>query len=201
MRKFLITCTRLTGENKQGFTLIELTVSVAIIAIISTMALANFGAHDKKNKIDLAAYKLASDIRKVQSYALSLKELGGKVPDRGWGIYFNDVDGSRNKYIVFADGDNTGIDNCKYDGAELLAPEIKFLNGVEINDLKLDVANSNKLVILFEPPDSRAYVCKNTASCSGVQCLYKTAKIILSDSEGVYTRTVKVNKFGLVDVE
>lgn len=179
---------------------------MAVIVIISSMALVNFSAHDKKNKVDLAAYKLASDIRKVQGYALSLKEFdvggGTEVPDRGWGMYFRKNNPNNIFYIVFADGDNVDTDNCSYDNAnELLNPIIDIINGVEIIALKANGGNTAVLNIVFEPPNPTIYLCKNTASCAGAQCNFDNAEIILSDSDGVYTRTVKVNKFGLVDVE
>ena len=187
-------------KSKQGFTLIELTVSATIIAIISTMALVNFSVHDKKNKVDLAAYKLASDIRRVQSYALSLKEFGGNVPDRGWGMYLRKNNPNNTFYIVFADGVDT--DNCTYDNTnELLNPIIDIMNEVKISGLKINGGNTAVLNIVFEPPNPTIYLCKNTASCLGPQCDYESAKIILSDSGNTYSRTVKVNKFGLVDVE
>lgn len=179
---------------------------MAIIVILSSITLVNFRGHDRQNKVDLAAYKLASDIRKVQSYALSLKEfdIGGstEVPDRGWGMYFRKNNPNNIFYIVFADGDNVDTDNCKYDNAsELLNPIIDIIDGVEISSLKVNGGNTVVLNMIFEPPNPIIYLCKNTASCVGPQCNYKNAEIILSDSSGAYTRTVKVNKFGLVDVE
>ena len=124
------------------------------------------------------------------------------MPDRGWGMYFRKNNPNNIFYIVFADGDNVDTDNCKYDNAsELLNPIIDIIDGVEISSLKVNGGNTVVLNMIFEPPNPIIYLCKNTASCVGPQCNYKNAEIILSDSSGAYTRTVKVNKFGLVDVE
>lgn len=195
-------------KYKSGFTLVELIVSIAIIAIISTMALVNFKGHDKKTKVDLAAYKLASDIRRVQSFALSMKEFGGttpanEVPGRGWGMHFRKNDPNNIFYIVFADGNNVVTDNCKYDATGELYETINIVDGVKIDDIKINEAgNPATVYVVFEPPNPLMYICKNTSSCTTAQCSGNNdVEIILSSADGSYPRTVKVNKFGLIEVQ
>ncbi|MCK5510223.1 prepilin-type N-terminal cleavage/methylation domain-containing protein [Candidatus Parcubacteria bacterium] len=186
------------GKNKQGYTLIELTVSMAVIVIISSIALVNFNSHDKKNKVDLAAYQLAGDIRKAQSYALSLKEFdfgsGMEIPKGGWGLYLRDLASNIDGYYFFADdGDHRRENNEDYGGKVLFSSGAKIKQN---NGLFIDGGGENPIFISFEPPNPTVWLCDNQgASCtSGTNAEIKI-------TEGSYTRTVKVNKFGLVDVE
>ena len=203
MKKFLITFISLTGKSKQGYTLIELTVSMAVIVILSSIALVNFRGHDKRNKVDLAAYKLASDIRKVQGYALSLKEfdfgggLGLEIPMGGWGLYLRDQAANNGGYYFFADdGDHRRQNNEDY-GGEVLFPS--DVNIKQNTGLFIDGSGENPVFISFAPPNPTVWLCDN----QGANCASTTmvAEIKITDSDNNYERTVKVNKFGLVDVE
>jgi len=184
-------------KNKQGYTLIELTVSMAVIVIISSIALVNFSGHDRRNKVDLAAYKLASDIRKVQGYALSLKEFTGDVPEGGWGISFSK---NNTDYLVYGDGEGAGDTDYYYDNNDEDYEIIKFPDGIKILTLNCSGGtaangNKNKSCITFEPPEPEIHISGNNDG----QDDYKVFVIALSD--GAHARTVKINKFGLVDVE
>ena len=189
-------------KNKQGYTLIELTVSMAVIVIISSMALVGFHGHDRRNKVNLAAYKLASDIRKVQGYALGLKEFdfgggnGLEIPIGGWGLYLRDQAANKDGYYFFADdGDHRRANNENYGG------KILFPSGVSIKQntgLFIDGGGKNPVFISFAPPNPTVWLCDN----QGANCTSGTnAEIKITDSNGIHERTVKINKFGLVDVE
>lgn len=54
-----------------GFTLIEILVSVAIIFLLTGLTLAGYGAFNKKQTVETAAYQLASDLRLAQQKAIS----------------------------------------------------------------------------------------------------------------------------------
>ena len=173
---------------------------MAVIVIISSIALVNFRGHDRRNKVDLAAYKLASDIRKVQGYALGLKEFdfgsGLEVPSGGWGLYLRDQAANKDGYYFFADdGDHRRAANEDY-GEKILFP-----SGASIKQntgLFIDGGGENPIFISFEPPNPTVWLCDN----QGAACVSGgEAEIKIIDSNGAYTRIVKINKFGLVDVE
>lgn len=186
---------KIIKKNLRGFTLIELIVSIAIIVIFSAMALANFKSVDKKNAVDLAAYKLASDIRRVQGYALNQKEDGnGDMPGKGWGINFEK---NLKFYSVFAD-----TSNCAYVSTELYE-KILISNDVQINKLliKDPAAEENEVNLIFEPPDPKVHICDSAPADCGACAGNSTLEITLKHSNSAYTKKVIVNKFGLVEVE
>ncbi len=189
-------------KNKQGYTLIELTVSMAVIVILSSIALVNFSGHDSRNKVDLAAYKLASDIRKVQSYALSLKEFGGVVPAGGWGIRVKE---DESKYIIYADkddsekyraGEDATADNERHETIAIAA------DGIIISEVDIGGAtNRNYGYINHIPPNPEIKINGANNENNDVLQVQNVNYIEITLSGSGYSRKVKINKFGLVDVE
>jgi len=89
---------RLCDQNK-GFTLIELVVVTAIIALMSAAVFANYSTIDNRGKILAVTSAIKEDLHLAQNYALS-----GRVNNHdranGWGIDFNR---NLNKYTLFSD--------------------------------------------------------------------------------------------------
>jgi len=56
---------------KKGFTLVELLISVAIIAILSTIGVASFNNYSGREAAKNAAFELQSELRKYQNYMIS----------------------------------------------------------------------------------------------------------------------------------
>jgi len=174
-------------NKQQGFTLVELIVSVSIIALVSSIFLANFHKYGSKGNVDMSAQKIASDIRMIQSYAFGLKEFNGSRPEGGWGIYFNKA--NNDEYIVFAD-DNDGHD---YDVLE----EYRTIktNNTQISNLKVNGTNKNWISVIAEPPNPTIWICDNTPDCSTTT----NAEIILESSDE--QKTIEINCFGLIDIK
>ena len=79
-------------RKQRGFTLLEITVVVAVIALLSTIFLANYRGGDKQYALLRASHKLAQDIRAIEEMALSSRKtpeiiFGGTFPKGGYGIY------------------------------------------------------------------------------------------------------------------
>ena len=118
----------------------------------------------------MAAQKLASDIRLVQSYALGLKEFdfgsGAEQPGGGWGIYFEpnlvDTDGE-GIYVVYADGGNFLCDsNCDSDSSERYS-DIELLKDITVDRLRGDGGNANRIQLTYEPIEESIRVFINGA--------------------------------------
>lgn len=177
---------RVKRNLKFGFTLIELLVSVFIIALITGLFLADYHSINKRQKLIVAAQKMASDIKLAQQFSLGSKKHNGSTPSEGWGVYVNgSQDGS---YIIFADND--GIGGYEYTAG--LNEEFQTVNlpdGVVISSILVNGAPANEVNIVFLQPDPTTFINNDSAA---------NAQIVLSN--GNTTKTVKVNSLGLVDV-
>jgi len=86
----------------KGFTLVELTVSVGIFAILFTMILANFRGAEQNN-LNSALQKFAGDIREVQTAGLAGQTQDGVYPSGGYGMSLEILGSSTSDYVTFAD--------------------------------------------------------------------------------------------------
>ena len=181
-------------SRQKGFTLLELMVSVAIIAIVSTIFLSSYRSGGRKSDLRMAAQMLVSNVRIAQSNALSLKHFEGSMPDGGWGVVF---DRNASEYVIFADVDDDVVCDSTCDNTSNEdASRIALADGITILDTLGDGGSINRVQVSFLPPDPQIFICLDNAG----QCNYSVGQIVLGDS---YSNTIKINinKFGLVEIE
>ena len=178
-------------KSETGFTLIELVVSISIIALVSGIFLANYHSTNKQSELTMTAQKLVSDIRLAQSYGLGSKEYGGSVPSGGWGVHFDKVS-SPDSYKIFADSNG----NMEYDVGE----DDKSQGGQTVNlpaGVRITEINTGSLIdsvdITFLPPDPVTNIWDGASS-------YNIAQIKLEGETEGLTKIIVVNFFGLVEV-
>ncbi len=97
-------------RSRAGFTLIEIMVTLSIMAIIFSIAANGFNRMNSKSNLKSASELLVSDIRSTALMAVNSEQFQLQSP-AGWGIYF---DGGTGTYTIFADLDG-GFD---YDNKE-----------------------------------------------------------------------------------
>lgn len=173
--------------NCSGFSLVELLVSISILALISGSFLANYRAGQNQSEINIIAQKLASDIRFAQNNSLGSVEFEGDIPAGGWGVH---LDKSSGEYIIFADIDMPD-GNKRYDGSSEEFRILELPKNVVISDISTISAAPDELDIVFLPPDPITYI--NGAGNDIVT-------ITLSDTNGT-SKKIIVNYFGLIDIE
>jgi len=169
--------------NTAGFTIMEMIVSIFIIALISGIFLVNYHGASQRSGLINVVQKAISDVKLAESYCLGTKEYDGAMPAGGWGIFFSlDSPGS---YVIFADKNN----NQQYDSGE--ADSAKGGKTIVLpNRIILDSINlGNRADIIFLPPDPTIYI--NGASNS--------AHIKFRESIANTTKTMEVNSFGLAE--
>ncbi len=60
---------RSTGINKGGFSLLELVLTLAIVAVMTAIAVPRYGMAAGRYRLDVTARRVAADLRLAQSYA------------------------------------------------------------------------------------------------------------------------------------
>lgn len=180
----------LKTDNK-AFSIVEVTVVVAILVTVNTMIFLSNRSVGTSRSVDMAAYRMLSEARQMQSHSLNLQKFGTAYPGGGWGIFFDKRSGKESSYFSFAD---LGA-NHLFDTAEL-NEKIDLPGGIKIKDIVFFDGNTTShpdyVSLSFEPPEAKTYIC--TAACNGV-----SLEIILSDSSGTIENKVYINRFGLLE--
>lgn len=140
-------------RSNHGFTMIEMIVSVGIIALLSAIFLANYHGANYRSELNMEAQKAVSNLNLARSFSLSSKKYDNNVPNGGWGVYFPQA--PSDNYFIFADVDNDKV----YDIGE----EAEITKGGRIINLPdkvvIDSAYSGNAVnIVFIPPDPTVYI-------------------------------------------
>ncbi len=143
---------KISGVGDSGFTLIEIIIVMVMISIISAIIFTNFRFPSKNATArKQTASVVLSDIRKVQSLALSGSRFQGTVIC-GYGIHYV----STTSYLIYSKPPAAGgcsavstrnyqsLDDILVESASLLNPNMKFM--AQFAD------------VYFEMPDPKTYV-------------------------------------------
>jgi len=181
-------------KRQKGFTLFEMLVVIAIIAIISILVLANYRQGQKTYALEQSAQKLVSDIRQVQGMAIS----GYKAPNfttiGGYGVRI--IDGNSYKIFLY-NGSNP--DGCP-SGAESDLGTFNFSTGVSIKEVKIYKGGSytsytgvaiNGKHVFFRPPSPK--------TCINDDANNEEIQIVLTRTDTGAEITVSVTQYGKID--
>jgi prepilin-type N-terminal cleavage/methylation domain-containing protein len=91
--------------SARGFTLLEITIVLAIIVAISTITYANFQGANHRGAVLHHTGKVVSALQTAQAYGVSGRTLNGEIVD-GWGLHLSRL---TNKYTLFADYNGNGL--------------------------------------------------------------------------------------------
>ncbi|WKZ24992.1 MAG: prepilin-type N-terminal cleavage/methylation domain-containing protein [Patescibacteria group bacterium] len=176
---------------RQGFTIIEIAVTLAIVAVIFTFILANSGTTKNSTGSRLAIEALTSDIRMAANKALASETFQLEEPG-GWGIF---IDAENKTYAVFADlnSDNQYELKEKYKDVDL--PEtISSLSFTAYSDPPNGLPSP--LTIVFPLQRGEALV-------NGVLMSLEAALVLITiqDNKNGMSADLWVNSSGAVGVE
>ena len=171
----------------KGFTLVELMVSIAVIAIMTGALLINWHPTEDSFALRRSAAGLIADLKKAQQFSLSTKESGCVSPPgdgySGFGIYLSTS--SPNSYLLYENCNS----NYQQDAGEAIET-IELENGVTIHSLN-DGGGVTTLDLLFISPDPDIYINQ-----SGLTS--KVGTIELEGADGS-TETVTINTSGKIE--
>lgn len=182
-------------NNCNGFTVVEMLVGISIIVLISMIFVSTYLFSGSAARLKMTGQNLASNVRKVQGFALGLKEFNNSsFPDGGWGITFN---ANNDSVIIFADESSDHLINAGENYTQVDLP-----GRITIDQVWFDGAPSGNGVvnISFEPPDPQVWICDSTLGDCDQDTRGINASIILTDNLNNF-KTVFINRLGLVDVE
>ena len=173
-------------NKKNGFTMIELLIVMAIIGIVATIVLPSYNKARNSKDLHLGREQISSDIRMAQNYSFNILKFDGAFPEGGYGIHF-DI-GNPKKYIIFADKGPSP--NQTYDAGEKFQ-ELELPRSVKISSLKVDGSDANPIDIVFKPPYGKVFIWSGGS-------FYTKLEIEIKNNDGK-TRTIKVENSGLIN--
>lgn len=221
--------TRLLASVSRGFTLVEMLVVLAIIVIVSLIAITGQGNFNRSLILTDTAYTLAFSVREAQSLGLSSRFFKG-FQNAGYGIHLTNA--VPTSYSLFADtapdvpgssqgglcpghsvasGPDAKPGNCRYDTVEEQVRAYSFNRGFKIskfcgfdksiNDNRCSGVGLGNLSAL-----DITYLRPNTQSVilgvlqGGSLVALTNAVIYVASPDGSAERCVSVSKVGQVAV-
>ena len=98
-------------QKKPGFTLIEMMIVIAVMAILAAIAAPNFQTYMAQRRLNGAARQVMTDLMAARMKAVSLNQ---RVK-----VYFNATSSKIHQYEIWNDADNSGtVDNDEGDDIE-----------------------------------------------------------------------------------
>lgn len=181
----------------KAFSLIELMVSMSIIAIVSTVIVTKQSAFNGAVLLRNQAYEIAFTLREAQMLAVS----GGDANTRSYGVYFDSSNTNQHTYRLFGDNNENG----RYDSGEQIGVTGKLDKRFEVRDVSPN-GGGTELVVLFIRPNFDARFCANGATCpsptafSGGTAYINVSKTGVTGNDIGDVRRVQITATGQISV-
>ena len=190
----------------QGFTLIEVMISIAIIVLVSTLIMLRYGAFSSSVLLKNQAFEVALDIRETQSYATSVRGSGNEFRQE-YGLRFSSVSSINSQYTFFLDSqDSGGSDRLYNSGEELGEPRRLDRRFIVSRICSPDCVNpaSNEIYsyldLTYKRPDFDALL-RGYRSGAGWSTLTNVEIEIASVADPSKARRVYVSSTGQIEVK
>lgn len=206
-----------------GFTLVEMLVTLAILGIITAVAITGQSTFNQSILLNDTSYTIALSARQAQSLGLSSRKFAG-VQNGGYGLYFTNTNPTRS-YTIFADVQSIAAEstwcpakasttpesksgNCVYDGVGETYQSYDLTRGFTISDFcgkgasGLQCASSvngiQSLDVLYLRPNTTAII--TGVLSGGAQVQFSCAQIYVKSPTDGTTQTIRMSQLGEVSV-
>ena len=181
-------------NSAKGITLIEILVVMFIIAIFSSILVADFPKMKRQFALTRAVYKMSQDLRRAQDMGLSGLQVGG-INAKGYGVYIN-LNGTslgNKKYIIYADVDD---DQQYTQGTDFVVEETN-LDQIELGVIISAIdgtTDSQQVDINFKPPNPTITITSLSPGINQAQIIFAL------EFDPLKIRMVLVNTAGLIEI-
>ncbi len=188
------------SNKKNGFTLVEMLISVGIFTVMSAIILANYPEFRSRSALDNLTNQVALVFKEAQIYGISVREEGEALFDTGYGVYVSGA--GTTQLLLFADKNK----NKAYDPDEQI--DVFSLNtGETISRICaptcLGEGNTGStlppeqpLSVVFIRPNPDAYFSPNNTYDMNIP----SVSLRLSNRSGSYQRYVEIYTTGQISV-
>jgi len=197
---------------KKGFTLIELIVSMAIMAVITSVALVQQNQFNQTLALTNLAYEVGLSIRQAQVFGISVREFEattrvGAAEGFLYGVNFDERVGDKTEYVLYADldgneafsGDTEIVETTTITRGNYIERFCGITGSTATCSTGDDGTGTLKnLSIQFRRPNPDAVIVGSTGTTTS---LYESALIVLHSEGGNAERCVRVRPTGQVSIE
>lgn len=175
----------------KGFTLIELMVSISIIAIVSSAVMVGRNGAEQEMFLRTTVFSLSQNLREYQEKALSGENnvCGGRSVC-GFGANFIK---NQDAYTLFVDCAN----NCS-GGNHVLDGNDITLSTILLGKSKICNLPNNELNVIFTPPDPIVYL--NNIAWGNEATTQAVITLCLKANTNIQ-RTIKLNNAGKIEIQ
>lgn len=202
------------SKNCRGFTIIELLVSITIVAVILTIIVLNQSTYTDTAALSNLADEIGLTVSQAQAYGIGVKEFtpGSSEFNSAYGLTFSLLStGSNKAYLSFADRDGNSIYSgnwsCPLGGTSECLEKFNISRGNYIQSLCIirtsgvDLCDVGRVDIIFVRPSTEAQIFFfNNGGQQYSPGSIKGAQIVLKSPRGS-TRSVIIYGTGQISVQ
>lgn len=184
-------------SQQNGFTILELLVTIFIIILLSSALFASTRQSDQEMTVMRAARAFAQVLREAEEMSMAAESAncpGGGSITRIFGVNIKQEAGSwENAYRLFADCDN---DKFFDESSDAIIETFPIGKGVRVSAARLcpGCSNQTSADIVFEPPHPLIYLNAGISQAE-MQIFFR------SDDNAIISRKVKINTAGRIEIE
>jgi prepilin-type N-terminal cleavage/methylation domain-containing protein len=140
----------------KAFGLVELMVSISIMAVVSTIIITRQSAFNGAVLLRNQAYEVAFSLREAQLLAVS----GGDTAVRSYGVSFDTSSSNQRTYRIFSDANDNGV----LDTGEQIGLTGRLDSRFFIREVSPEIGG--QLTVIFTRPNFDARLCVRSGGCT-----------------------------------